>query len=233
MEHSRFIKKGSMKHMFGRNEACPCGSGKKYKKCCINKNLDEKSLWKERALVLGTPYPFNEKLVNTFLAVFDHSVKEAWRGACHGVSSILYILLKEQGIDCKLQLGFVKAESVSFPFCHSWLTIDGEIFDVGLYRSNPSNLSPNEYLKVSAPIFKGVNLETNHPSPIQFGVTTERIDRIYEQLSRMTIGEYFNGWPLHKDGFWGEIIQIAKKLDLTVNMLELQENYSDLPYKKA
>jgi len=21
----------------GRNELCPCGSGKKYKKCCINK----------------------------------------------------------------------------------------------------------------------------------------------------------------------------------------------------
>ena len=21
----------------GRNEQCPCGSGKKYKKCCINK----------------------------------------------------------------------------------------------------------------------------------------------------------------------------------------------------
>ena len=21
----------------GRNETCPCGSGKKYKKCCINK----------------------------------------------------------------------------------------------------------------------------------------------------------------------------------------------------
>ena len=24
---------------FGRNEPCPCGSGKKYKKCCINKEL--------------------------------------------------------------------------------------------------------------------------------------------------------------------------------------------------
>ena len=22
----------------GRNDACPCGSGKKYKKCCINKS---------------------------------------------------------------------------------------------------------------------------------------------------------------------------------------------------
>lgn len=22
----------------GRNESCPCGSGKKYKKCCLNKS---------------------------------------------------------------------------------------------------------------------------------------------------------------------------------------------------
>lgn len=219
--------------MVGRNDTCPCGSGKKYKKCCINNNLDEKSLWKERALAIGTPYPFNEKLVNTFLDVFDHSVKEDWRGACHGVSSILYILLKEQDIDCKLQLGFVKAESVPFPFCHSWITIDGEIFDVGLYRSNSSILTPNDYLEVSAPIFKGVNLETNQPSPIHFGVTTKRIDRIYEQLSRMTMGEYLKGWPLHKDGFLGEIMRIAKKLDLPVDIQELQEKYSEQPYKKA
>ena len=27
-----FIKK-----VVGRNDPCPCGSGKKYKKCCINK----------------------------------------------------------------------------------------------------------------------------------------------------------------------------------------------------
>ncbi len=24
----------------GRNEICPCGSGKKYKNCCINSNID-------------------------------------------------------------------------------------------------------------------------------------------------------------------------------------------------
>lgn len=118
---------------------------KKYKKCCINKILNEKGLWKQRALILGSQYPYNEKLVNTIFAVFDHSVKEAWRGACHGVSSILYILLKEQGIDCCLQLRFVKADSVPFSFCHSWITIDGDTFDVGLYHSNRSILTQNDY----------------------------------------------------------------------------------------
>jgi uncharacterized protein YecA (UPF0149 family) len=31
------LKKGKTKKI-GRNAPCPCGSGKKYKKCCLNKN---------------------------------------------------------------------------------------------------------------------------------------------------------------------------------------------------
>ena len=26
----------------GRNESCPCGSGKKYKKCCLNKSDEQR-----------------------------------------------------------------------------------------------------------------------------------------------------------------------------------------------
>lgn len=219
--------------MVGRNDPCPCGSSKKYKKCCINKNLEEKSLCRKRALVIGAHYPFNYKLVNTFFAVFNHSVKEGWRGACHGVSSIIYILLKEQGINCHLQLGFVKADSVPFAFCHSWITIEGEIFDIGLYRSNPSLFSQNDFLEVSPPIFKGVNLEANQPTQINFDVTTKRTDKVYEWLSRITIGDYSKGWKLHKDGLWGEIIEISKKIDLEVDIQELHQKYSDVPYIDA
>lgn len=213
--------------MVGRNDPCPCGSGKKYKKCCVNKNLTGIGLWKERALTISS----EERLVNTFFTVFDHSVKKSWRGACHGLSSILYILLKEQDVNCQLHLGFVKADAVPFSFCHSWITIDGEVFDIGLYRSNPPVVSPNMYVEVSPPIFKGINLETNEPTPIDFDVTTERVDRIYEQLSRMTLGDYMKGWPDHKDGFWGEIVEIAKKLNIHMNIQELQMKYGSLPYK--
>lgn len=217
--------------MVSRNDSCPCGSEKKYKKSCMNKKLDQKGFWKQCALEIGFQYPYNKQLVNTFFAVFEHSVKKAWRGACHGVSSILYILLKEQGINCQLRLGFVKADAINFPFCHSWITIDGEVFDIGLYRSNPNPLSNMMYKEVSPPIFKGVNLETNQPTPISFDVITERVDRIHEQLSRMTMGDYMKGWPLHKDGFWGEIVEIAEKLDITVDINELQKNIKLNPIK--
>lgn len=29
-----------MSNKIGRNAPCPCGSGKKYKKCCLNKGVD-------------------------------------------------------------------------------------------------------------------------------------------------------------------------------------------------
>jgi hypothetical protein len=38
--------------MVGRNEPCPCGSGRKYKKCCLSKHEEEEllrqRLWQTR-----------------------------------------------------------------------------------------------------------------------------------------------------------------------------------------
>lgn len=36
----------------GRNEPCPCGSGKKYKKCCMEKliNIHDSNLFTEKNL---------------------------------------------------------------------------------------------------------------------------------------------------------------------------------------
>jgi len=38
----------SYPHMkIGRNDPCPCGSGKKYKKCCLDKTTPEVSFSKD------------------------------------------------------------------------------------------------------------------------------------------------------------------------------------------
>lgn len=38
----KFVKWYNMAHKTGRNDPCPCGSGKKYKKCCMDKDKEEK-----------------------------------------------------------------------------------------------------------------------------------------------------------------------------------------------
>lgn len=39
----------------GRNETCPCGSGKKYKKCCMEKDIAEQKLYKFKCNFCGIP----------------------------------------------------------------------------------------------------------------------------------------------------------------------------------
>lgn len=54
-----------MSDKIGRNDPCTCGSGKKYKKCCIDKDRDEKrfsassikSVGVSRSLVSGSSEP--------------------------------------------------------------------------------------------------------------------------------------------------------------------------------
>jgi uncharacterized protein YecA (UPF0149 family) len=39
MKWRKEIEKPLPKQKAGRNDPCPCGSGKKYKKCCLDKKL--------------------------------------------------------------------------------------------------------------------------------------------------------------------------------------------------
>ncbi|MCU5681268.1 SEC-C domain-containing protein [Bacillus wiedmannii] len=214
--------------MYERNELCPCGSGRKYKKCCIDKIQNPVDIWKQRALQLSSEIPNNERLVETYFAVFNHAMRKQWIGACHALSSILYILLKEQGFNSNLEIGFTKSSKVPFPFCHSWITLDGFPYDVGLYRSHsPFQHDVNPYIEIATPIFKGIDLEDGAVTNISFGVPSNResIDNNFKQLIKMTLGEYMKNWPNQKNGLWGETIEIAERIGLTLKIDELKAKY--------
>ncbi|MEA2084676.1 MAG: SEC-C metal-binding domain-containing protein [Thermodesulfobacteriota bacterium] len=59
----------------GRNTPCPCGSGKKFKKCCISKSQEDTNelLWRSIGKV-------NEELTNKIL---PHTIKHYGKGAIH------------------------------------------------------------------------------------------------------------------------------------------------------
>lgn len=216
--------------MAERNDPCPCGSGKKYKKCCINKEISTPfDIWKQRAFQISTDVKHPEPLVDSFFAVFNHSIKKNWRGACHAISGILYVLLREQGIHAQLKVGFVKSPKVHFEFSHSWVEVDEKVYDLGLYRSNPPVASPNEYQELSAPIFHNIDLEANMETSIRYGVPSvrEKTDRNLQTILNMTLGDYMNGWPNHKNGLWGEVIEIADRLGLSLNLHEIKEKYTN------
>ena len=216
--------------MCGRNEPCPCGSGKKYKKCCLNKVTNSFEEWKQRAYQISD----NKILIETFFAVFNRAMRNNWRRACHTVSSILYVLLREQGIEAQLRIGFVSFKKARATFSHSWITIDGETYDVALYRANP--LTPGSYFtEISAPIFKGINLESFTETDIEFGVHTdyETKDKTYQKMTETSVGNYMIGWQGHKMGLWSEVIEIATRLGIHLDYDELKSKYRHIVFQKT
>ena len=50
----------------GRNDPCPCGSGKKYKKCCLSKTYTE----------VGKEDSIRARLVEDLLVFFNNNYKD-------------------------------------------------------------------------------------------------------------------------------------------------------------
>ncbi|MDR4328322.1 SEC-C domain-containing protein [Bacillus pseudomycoides] len=214
--------------MYERNELCPCGSEKKFKKCCINIIKSHEDVWKQRAIRLSSEINSNQKLVNTYFAVLNHAMKNNWIGACHTISSILYVLLKEQGFNSKLEIGFVTSSKIPKEFCHSWITLDSYIYDVGLYRANdPFQPSPFSYLELSNPIFKGVDIESLNEPNVSFGVASnlESLDNNFKKIVNMSLGRYMDASPVGEYGLWEEVLEIAKEIGLKLVIEDIREKY--------
>jgi hypothetical protein len=47
---NKYLKKQHKKGKLGRNDFCGCGSGKKYKKCCLDKSESDRPTWNERSI---------------------------------------------------------------------------------------------------------------------------------------------------------------------------------------
>ncbi len=59
----------------GRNEPCPCGSGKKYKKCCINKNTEIKvDPFAKLDLPMATHFPLSRNEIDTFYSLWSRLI---------------------------------------------------------------------------------------------------------------------------------------------------------------
>jgi len=64
-----FIRRKMMEKV-GRNDPCPCGSGKKYKQCCLTKNL-KKPLHKRVSVISQSKGP--DLLARNFSAAIERA----------------------------------------------------------------------------------------------------------------------------------------------------------------
>jgi hypothetical protein len=101
----------------GRNDPCPCGSGKKYKKCCINKESEKKSdPLKELDLPMATHFPLSESDVDGFYTIWTRLVDFSNRLYCD-----MY--------DLKYKKVYIKDEHNKYTF-NDWVLEDNYILDL-------------------------------------------------------------------------------------------------------
>lgn len=223
----------------GRNELCPCGSGKKYKKCCLRRLLGSPmENWKMNAEQLVQDVYENERILDIYLSLLDIVVKLNWEGACHATSSIMYVLFKEIGLNVDLCIGEVYYDDLCFD--HSWIEIDNNIYDIAVYKGLYGRC-------ISEPIINGYNIETKEKCKgIYGGNRIYSIDSSANRIMQVSLVDYLSNFKMEyaftkkeikriediydssKEGFWGFISIIAEKIGIKCDIEILKEKYKNV-----
>lgn len=197
----------------GMNDPCPCGSGKKYKKCCFYKeSMSDKSLI--YAIVNDSGY--DESLASVLSNVNDYIKEKQLRGACHSSSSVLYVALSELGYRPSLMIGEVSGDKM--PFDHSWIELDGEIIDLAI------NYTMDNGRAASEQIVLGNNIRFGTSPNLEYGVTYLGLNGEALQVYKMPFVEYMDKYPYEKNGLWTVVQRV---LDNDVEIKALRDKYKD------
>lgn len=149
----------------GRNEPCPCGSGKKYKQCCLQKeSMSTEQLI--RAAVSANGY--DDRISDVLCNLNRYMQRKQWWGACHASCSALYVALSELGYSPKLCIGEMMGQGLYFD--HSWIELNGKIIDMAISMTLLGGAPASE------PILFGKNIRNGMEPVIEYGVPGRGIE---------------------------------------------------------
>lgn len=143
-------------------------------------------------------------------------------GGCHLVSTMLHVLLSEQGIENELAIGEVEDYEANTQFSHSWVEINGEIFDPGIMHTLDGNVHP--------PVYNGVKLTLESLS-MEYGVSYDKefLDRDAKQLLDKSVTTYLDeikNYGYHKNFLWDEILKAGIGIIGYSNLSRLRKKYN-------
>lgn len=195
----------------GRNDPCPCGSGKKYKKCCLLKeSMSTNSLLRMAVHDAG----YSNSLADVLCNLNDYMQRKRWWGACHASSSALYVALSELGYQPILCIGELMGEGLYFD--HSWIELDGRILDMAISMTLLGGAS------VSDPIFFGKNVRSGLMPMLKYGVPGRGIEGETLLVINTPFSEYMDKYPVEENGLWG-VVQVL--LGYTIDIPMLRKKY--------
>lgn len=214
--------------MLGRNDICDCGSGKKYKKCCLGKSAMEKIYeWEKESIKILIATDFSdeekEKIVKAYFAVLKLISEEKWKGACHSSSSILYVMLKEYGINADLVIGEVKSAELVQPYDHSWIEIEGKVFDAAI-------LEPLSNVKAHAPVFYSKNVTNQQEIDAKYGIKFLGLGMEAQQALNTNFVDYMDGFPA-EGGLWSVVESLSRSINFPIKTDEIKQRYINVKRK--
>lgn len=197
----------------GRNDPCPCGSGKKYKQCHL-KNSGK--TWSEVAGDVEFSNSQSVAIHKTFFLLNDDFKKNPSPGGCHLISSIMYVLFTEQGISSELCIGEVQRPNGMY-FDHSWVEIDGKVFDLSIQLTLDGERN--------APVFAGYDLDTGSLTKFNYLFKCEGLGMVASRVFRTPFLDYLDGAD-HAQS-WGLIEEVGNSLGLNLKTAMLRNRYKD------
>ncbi len=198
----------------GRNDPCPCGSGKKYKHCCLQKeSMSTEQLI--RAAVNANGY--DDRISDVLCNLNRYMQRKQWWGACHASCSALYVALFELGYSPKLCIGEMMGQGLYFD--HSWIDLDGKIIDMAISMTLLGG-SP-----ASEPILFGKNIRNGMEPIIEYGVPRRGIEGESLIVMNLPFIDYMDAFPDEKDGLWGVVRELLEK---EIDIEFLRNKYRDV-----
>lgn len=173
-----------------------------------------------RIAAMEIPFKHHQKeaISKTFFAISDFYKKNPNPGACHLISSIFHVLLKEQNIENDLCIGEVKVGEQYFD--HSWIEIDGRVFDIAIQSTLDGS--------TNAPVYGGYDLYTEEtPERIYGEASPSGFDNDAKMVQKTPFVKYMDAYPNFREGAWKIVKMIGKELRLKLNIDNLKTKHQD------
>lgn len=116
--------------MLGRNELCPCGSGKKYKKCCLNKDI---VLERAERKVGVSQKQYSE----LYTKLYEYSRADKFNEELEKAKEMFYIV-EDESVNSKFERFF------NTYFIQDHIMDSKKVMTVEFFEDNKQNLNNNE-----------------------------------------------------------------------------------------
>ncbi|GAA0705616.1 SEC-C metal-binding domain-containing protein [Paraclostridium ghonii] len=116
--------------MLGRNESCPCGSGKKYKKCCLNKDVVSERA--SRKIVLS-----QKQYSQLYSKLYEYSRQPKFKEEYKKAQEMFYIL-EDKNVNSKFESFF------NTYFIQDHIMENKKVVTVDFFEGNKNSLTKQE-----------------------------------------------------------------------------------------